>query len=116
MPRCDCSPCRRDRNVSIAAPTCALAAAQPRARAHMPTCPLPACTLCPGADYHARLSAGISSSLARLRDLDADAREALRSELALSAELLDHAARGAMAALLQVLRARRARGLAPEHH
>jgi hypothetical protein len=56
-----------------------------------------------------RLSTGVSAALARLRDLDPEGREAVRAELHQCAEALDAAARGAMAALLQVL-CTRARG------
>jgi hypothetical protein len=55
-----------------------------------------------GSEYSARLSSGVSQALARLRDLDPDARDAVRAELLQCAETLDAAARGGMAALLQV--------------
>jgi hypothetical protein len=54
------------------------------------------------ADYNARLGAGINSAVTRFKDYDTDTRESLRQELAQSAELLDQAARLAMAAMLQV--------------
>lgn len=53
-------------------------------------------------EYQTRLSAGINASLARTKDYDADMREGLRQELIQNAELLDQAARLAMAAMLQV--------------
>lgn len=49
-----------------------------------------------------RLSNGINQSLARMKDFDTEGREGLRAELQQSAEFLDHAARMAMAATLQV--------------
>lgn len=58
-------------------------------------------------EYASRLAAGMSQALGRLRDLDAEGREAVRVELLQCAEALDAAARGAMAALLQVGEARR---------
>ncbi len=54
------------------------------------------------ADYQARLNAGIANALARVKDYDTDTRDGLRQELVQSAELLDQAARLAMAAMLQV--------------
>ncbi|WIA40102.1 hypothetical protein OEZ86_013510 [Tetradesmus obliquus] len=53
------------------------------------------------ADYNARLGAGVHSAVSRFKDYDSDTRESLRQELVQSAELLDQAARLAMAAMLQ---------------
>lgn len=53
-------------------------------------------------DYHNKLNAGINAALARIKDYDTDARESLKQEMTQSAELLDQAARLAMAAMLQV--------------
>lgn len=55
-----------------------------------------------GNEYHSRLTNGINAALARVKDYDTDTRESLRQELMQSAELLDQAARLAMAAMLQV--------------
>lgn len=55
-----------------------------------------------GNEYHARLSAGISAALGRVKEYDTDTRDNLKQELQQSAELLDQAARLAMAAMLQV--------------
>ena len=52
-------------------------------------------------EYGPRLSAGVSAALARLRDLDADGRAAVRAELRQLAEALDAAARAGMAALME---------------
>ncbi|KAI8469209.1 MAG: cell morphogenesis central region-domain-containing protein [Monoraphidium minutum] len=52
-------------------------------------------------EYASRLSAGVSQALARLRDLDAEGRDAVRAELLQCAEALDAAARAGMAELLQ---------------
>lgn len=57
-----------------------------------------------GNEYHVRLNAGINAALARIKDYETDMRESLKQELMQSAELLDQAARLAMAAMLQVRR------------
>eukprot|EP00775_Hariotina_reticulata_P013221 gene13221-13351_t len=55
----------------------------------------------PANDYHTRLSIGMSTALAQVKEYDTDTRESLRQELTQAAELLDQASRMAMAAVLQ---------------
>jgi hypothetical protein len=55
-----------------------------------------------GGEYQSRLANGIAAALSRLKDVDMEGKEGLRQELQQSADMLDQAARLAMAALLQV--------------